>query len=204
MEVIPVGRHAALVEVDDAGQALSLALWVRERVDATDVVPAARTVLVDGLRDLDALTGLVAGWRPGPAPVAATVVEVVVTYDGPDLALVGETWGIAADEVPGRHAAREYVVAFCGFAPGFAYLTPAERSGAAGPPAERDVPRRSTPRSRVPPGSVAVAGRFTGIYPTASPGGWQLLGTTEATLWDQARDEPALLSPGTRVRLVPR
>ena len=203
MHVVTVGRRAALVEVDDAGQALSLALWVRERVTAEDVVPAARTVLVDGIDDVASLAALLAGWTPGPVQAVGALVEVEVTYDGPDLATVGEAWGVAPDDVALRHAAREYVVAFCGFAPGFAYLARADREVAAGA-GEPDVPRRATPRARVPAGSVAVAGAFTGIYPTSSPGGWQLLGTTDAELWDQARAEPALLPPGTRVRLVPR
>ena len=171
MHVVTVGRRAALVEVDDAGQALSLALWVRERVTAEDVVPAARTVLVDGIDDVASLAALLAGWTPGPVQAVGALVEVEVTYDGPDLATVGEAWGVAPDDVALRHAAREYVVAFCGFAPGFAYLARADREVAAGA-GEPDVPRRATPRARVPAGSVAVAGAFTGIYPTSSPGGW--------------------------------
>ncbi len=192
MQVIPVGRRAALVEVDDTGQALSLALWARSRVDADDVVPAAATVLIDGVDDLDALPGLLSGWAPEQAAPPGELVEVAVAYDGPDLAVVAEAWGVAPGDVAARHASREYVVAFCGFAPGFAYLTSGDEDG--------DVPRRDTPRPRVPAGAVAVAGPWTGIYPTASPGGWQVLGTTDATLWDQAREHPALLAPGTRVR----
>jgi KipI family sensor histidine kinase inhibitor len=190
--VIPVGRRAALVEVDDAGQALSLALWARSRVEADDVVPAAASVLIDGVDDLDALPALLAGWAPEAAAPPGELVEVAVTYDGPDLAVVAEAWGIAPEEVAARHASREYVVAFCGFAPGFAYLT--------GDDETPEVPRRDSPRSQVPAGSVALAGPWTGIYPTASPGGWQLLGTTDATLWDQSHEQPALLPPGTRVR----
>ena len=196
MQVIPVGRRAALVEVDDAGHALSLALWARSRVAADDVVPAAATVLFDGVDDVDLLTDLLAGWSPGADVSSGELVEVAVTYDGPDLAVVAEAWGIEVHDVATRHSSREFVVAFCGFAPGFAYLT----ADGDIPP----VPRRGTPRPRVPAGSVAVAGPWTGIYPTASPGGWQLLGTTDATLWDQSREQPALLPPGTRVRFSPR
>ena len=195
MHVVTVGRRAALVEVDDAGQALSLALWVRERVTAEDVVPAARTVLVDGIDDVASLAALLAGWTPGPVQAVGALVEVEVTYDGPDLATVGEAWGIGPDDVALRHAAREYVVAFCGFAPGFGYLT--------GLPARCDVPRRPTPRTAVPAGSVALAGPYTGVYPRSSPGGWQLIGTTDLVLWDPARVPAALLSPGARVRFVP-
>lgn len=86
-------------------------------------------------------------------------------------------------------------MAFCGFAPGFGYLT--------GLPADRAVPRRATPRAAVPPGAVAVAGEYTGVYPRSSPGGWQLLGHTDLVLWDADREPPALLRPGARVWFVP-
>ena len=194
MQVLPVGRHAALVAVDDAAQALSLALWARSRVAADDVVPAAETVLFDGVEDVAALADRLSGWTAGESAPAGELVEVPVTYDGPDLELVAQAWGCLRGEVAARHASREYVVAFCGFAPGFSYLT-----GDGGDPA---VPRRATPRPTVPAGSVALAGPWTGVYPTTSPGGWQLIGTTDAVLWDQDRDPPALLPPGTRVRFV--
>jgi KipI family sensor histidine kinase inhibitor len=158
-----------------------------------EVVPAARTVLVEGdpLPDLAALlAGVVAGAEP-----AGPLVELPVAYDGPDLAAVAELTGLPAAEVARRHAAAEYTVAFCGFAPGFGYLT--------GLPAELRVPRRDTPRTAVPAGAVGLAGEFTGVYPRRSPGGWQLLGRTDAVLWDADRDPPALLAPGTRVRFVP-
>lgn len=190
--VRPFGVTAALVEVDGPDEALSLALWLRQRVDATDVVPAARTVLVDGLPVLEVRAAL-RGWTPGPAAVAGEQVEVPVRYDGPDLESVAEHVGLAADEVVRRHCEAEHVAAFGGFAPGFAYLT--------GSPWE--VPRRATPRSRVEPGSVGLAGPYTGVYPAASPGGWQLIGSTDVVLWDPERSSPALLQPGTRVRFVP-
>ena len=202
MQVIAVGRRAALVEVGDAGQALSLALWARTRVEADEVVPAAATVLFDGVDDLGALSRLLTGWTPAVDVPSAELVEITVVYDGPDLTVVAAAWGVGTDEVVARHTSREYVVAFCGFAPGFAYLT-AGQPGAAGRE-EPHVPRRDTPRAQVPAGSVALAGPWTGIYPTASPGGWQLLGTTETSLWDQSREQPALLPPGTRVRFSPR
>lgn len=104
-------------------------------------------------------------------------------------------WGVAEGEVARIHAGTEFRVAFCGFAPGFGYLT--------GLPARYDVPRRDTPRTAVPAGSVALAGPYTGVYPRSSPGGWQLIGSTDAVLWDHARVPAALLSPGTRVRFVP-
>jgi len=102
---------------------------------------------------------------------------------------------VPAREVARVHAGTEFRVAFCGFAPGFGYLT--------GLPARCDVPRRPTPRTAVPAGSVALAGPYTGVYPRSSPGGWQLIGTTDLVLWDPARVPAALLSPGARVRFVP-
>ncbi len=115
-----------------------------------------------------------------------------VVYDGDDLATVAEYAACAIDDVVRRHLAGEYTVAFCGFAPGFAYLTGLDE--------RLHVPRRASPRTAVPAGSVAIAGEYTAAYPRPSPGGWQLLGHTTATLWDTDRPDPALLVPGTRVR----
>jgi KipI family sensor histidine kinase inhibitor len=117
---------------------------------------------------------------------------VPTRYDGPDLAEVAEHWQMTPREVVDLHTSTEMVVAFCGFSPGFAYCTGLERT----------VPRRPNPRTRVPPGSVALADAFTGVYPTASPGGWQLIGRTELVLWDDSRESPATLVPGTRLRFV--
>jgi len=188
-QVRAFGTGAALVEVDGPAEALSLALWLRDRVEATEVVPAARTVLVDGVPVLE-VQAAVRGWTPDAPAAGGDLVEVPVRYDGPDLAAVAELVGVSEEEVVRRHTEAEHVAAFCGFAPGFSYLT--------GSPWE--VPRRSTPRSRVEPGSVGLAGPWTGVYPTASPGGWQLVGSTDVVLWDPDRSEPALLPPGTRVR----
>jgi KipI family sensor histidine kinase inhibitor len=105
---------------------------------------------------------------------------------------VAELTGLDEAEVVARHTAGEYRSGFCGFAPGFAYLT--------GLPPELHVPRRETPRTRVPAGAVGLAGPFAGAYPRASPGGWQLVGRTDAVLFDVDRDPPALLAPGIRVR----
>ncbi|RYZ31997.1 MAG: 5-oxoprolinase subunit PxpB [Propionibacteriaceae bacterium] len=161
---------------------------------ATDVVPAARTVLVDGVPPADAIVAI-RGSRPAPVPAAERrLVEIPVEYAGPDLAEVAARWRCSERDVAERHRSIEFTVAFCGFAPGFAYLT--------GLPDELAVPRLATPRTRVPAGSVGLAGRFSAIYPTASPGGWQLIGRTEMNLWDVDRTPPALLTPGTRVRFV--
>jgi KipI family sensor histidine kinase inhibitor len=186
-----VGERALLAEVEDAGQALSLALWARGRVSADEIVPAACTVLFDGCSPTGVADQLTS-WEPGAATPAGELVEIPVAYDGPDLDTLANTLGLGADDLVAQHAATEHVVAFCGFAPGFSYLTGSTWT----------VPRLSTPRSRVEPGSVGLAGPFTGIYPTASPGGWQIIGRTDALLWDASRSEPALLPPGTRVRFV--
>ncbi|OEV14280.1 allophanate hydrolase, partial [Streptomyces nanshensis] len=137
------------------------------------------------------------GWQVPPLTAGSgAVLEIPVRYDGPDLADVAALWGVAPDEVARRHAATEFRVAFCGFAPGFGYLT--------GLPEPYHVPRRATPRTRVPVGAVGLAGAYTGVYPRSSPGGWQLIGTAPRTvLWDTARTPAALLAPGTRVRFVP-
>ncbi|HEU5036706.1 MAG TPA: allophanate hydrolase subunit 1 [Nocardioides sp.] len=192
MELRPVGPRAVLAEVGDPATALALATWARGRVDADDIVPAAATVLFDGATDLSAL----ADWTGAEAPPAGTLVEVPVAYDGPDLAFVAAQWGTDEDGVVRRHTEVEYVAEFCGFAPGFAYL--------AGLPDDLAVPRLESPRTKVPAGAVGLAGAWCGIYPAPSPGGWRLLGTTDAVLWDPSRDRPALLEPGTRVRFVAR
>jgi KipI family sensor histidine kinase inhibitor len=117
-----------------------------------------------------------------------------VVYGGEDLDDVAELAGLSREEVVAAHAGGDYVVAFCGFAPGFGYLTGLDE--------RLHVPRRDSPRKRVPAGAVAVADTFTAVYPRPSPGGWQLIGHTGETLWDTDRDPPALLVPGTRVRFT--
>jgi KipI family sensor histidine kinase inhibitor len=191
----PFGRRAVLAEVADSAAARSLAAYARAaRVTADEVVPGARTVLFDGVRDPAVLAALLAGWTPEAEPEPGELVEVPVVYDGADLADVADRWGTDVDGVVARHGEVEFVSAFCGFAPGFAYL--------AGLPEEYAVPRLDSPRSRVPAGAVGLAGAWCGVYPSASPGGWRLLGRTDARLWDPDRSRPALLAPGTRVRFV--
>ncbi|MFJ8594660.1 allophanate hydrolase subunit 1 [Streptomyces sp. NPDC093598] len=201
MKVLPVGEDALLVEVSTGDEAAALhAELLRRRAEgslsAREIVPAARTVLIDGLGSPARLASeLTAADLPPAPPRARAVVEIAVRYDGPDLADVAAHWGVPVREVARIHADTEFRVAFCGFAPGFGYLT--------GLPPRYDVPRRATPRTAVPAGSVALAGPYTGVYPRSSPGGWQLIGTTDAVLWDHTRVPAALLSPGTRVRFVP-
>jgi len=195
--VLPYGDRALLVEADGPGEvaALRTALAASPLPDQVDVVPAARTVLVVLDRapsDLD-----VAALRrplpelPGDAG-SGTVLELDVVFDGPDLAEVAGLTGRSVPELMAQLTSAELVVAFGGFAPGFGYLT--------GLPEELHVPRRATPRTRVPAGSVGLAGPYAGAYPQESPGGWQLVGRTDAVLFDVDRDPPALLRPGTRVR----
>ncbi|MEV7066031.1 allophanate hydrolase subunit 1 [Streptomyces collinus] len=201
MKVLPVGEDALLVEVSSGDEAQALhAELLRRRAEGTlsvrEIVPAARTVLLDGLDAPARLAAeLTAADLPAAPPRARDVVEIPVRYDGPDLAEVAAHWGVPVREVARIHGDTEFRVAFCGFAPGFGYLT--------GLPPHYDVPRRATPRTAVPAGSVALAGPYTGVYPRSSPGGWQLIGTTDAVLWDHARVPAALLSPGTPVRFVP-
>ncbi|MFG3098839.1 5-oxoprolinase subunit PxpB [Streptomyces sp. NPDC048202] len=201
MRALPVGAHALLVEVASAEQARALhAELLRRRAEgslsAREIVPAAHTVLLDGVDDPVRRAAELTAAEVPPAPEATSApVELPVHYDGPDLAEVAAHWGVTPREVAGIHAGTGFTVAFCGFAPGFGYLT--------GLPEHRHVPRRSTPRTAVPAGSVALAGPYTGVYPRASPGGWQLIGRTDAVLWDTAREPAALLAPGTRVRFVP-
>ena len=126
------------------------------------------------------------------------LVEIPVRYggdEGPDLAEVAERRSLTPAQVVELHSATEYRVFILGFAPGFAYLGLL--------PAEIVVPRRATPRPRVPAGSVAIAGEQTAVYPLATPGGWNLIGRTELSVWDPGRDPPALLAPGAMVRFRP-
>ena len=196
MNLRTVGWGAKLVELASAGEVRAAYRRLVGLPGLTEVVPAARTVLIEGdpLPDTNELAALLADLDEEP-PADGPAVELPVTYDGPDLDEVAELTGLAAAEVARRHAGADYVVAFCGFAPGFGYLT--------GLPPELHVARRRTPRTAVEPGSVGIAGEYAGVYPRRSPGGWHLLGRTDAALWDPDRDPPALLAPGTRVRFLP-
>ena len=196
MKVRPAGDRALLLELADNAAAVRVAARLRaERDDLVDVVPGHRTVLVtwEGARQSEGLETLAAAAigddADDPMP---TTVELVVTYDGPDLAEVAELTGLSQEEVVERHRAATYTVGFVGFAPGFAYLL--------GLDVRLVVSRRSEPRTRVPAGTVAIAGPYSGVYPRESPGGWRLLGHTDAVLFDAEREQPALLLAGDRVR----
>ncbi|MET7303240.1 carboxyltransferase domain-containing protein [Embleya sp. NPDC005575] len=201
MRALPVGRHALLLEVDNADRAEALhAELLRRRAAGTlptvrEIVPAARTVLLDGLADPAALAADVPRWRIPPLSAeAGERIEIAVRYDGPDLAEVAGLWQVPVERVPEIIGGVAFRVAFCGFAPGFGYLT--------GLPARYHLARRATPRTAVPVGSLGLAGEYAGVYPRSSPGGWQLVGSTDAVLWDAAREPAALFAPGVRVHFV--
>lgn len=131
-------------------------------------------------------------------PTKGVLHEIAVAYGGqagPDLQALAARAGMDMDGFVSSHAAAEYTVAFLGFQPGFPYMR--------GLPAGLHAPRRASPQVRVAAGSVAIGGAYCGIYPSAGPGGWQIIGRTAAVLFDPARDAPALLLPGDRVRFVP-
>lgn len=202
MRLLPVGEDALLLDLDSSEQAQAWhAELLRRRGEGAlapvrEIVPGDRTVLLAGVPDLPAVRAALRDWSVPPLPAdSGPLVDVPVRYDGADLGVVAEAWGVSRDEVVRLHAATEHRVAFCGFAPGFAYMT--------GMDERRVVPRRAEPRTAVPAGSVALAGHYTGIYPRASPGGWQVIGTTDVRLWDLGREPAALLVPGTRVRFTP-
>lgn len=200
MRFLPVNTDALLVELDDLEQTLALfaALQGRPIEGVTELVPAARTVLVvfqPGVVSREALIADI-GARDTSSRVArdGKLIEIPVHYNGEDLDDVAQHLGITREEVVRRHTGGTYSVAFTGFAPGFAYLSGGDPT--------LDVPRRKTPRTRIPAGAVALAGTFSGVYPQASPGGWQILGVTPVAMWDLNRETPALLQPGYRVRFV--
>ena len=200
MRLLPVNLDAILVELADLDETLALfdALEADPIEGVTELVPAARTILVHFLPWVCPLPRLVAGiaarqGRQGQAR-QGTLVRIPVRYDGEDLAEMADHLGLSEEELVRRHAASVWQVAFTGFAPGFAYLS-------GGDPVF-NVPRRASPRTRIPAGSVGLAGTFSAVYPRATPGGWQLIGTTDVPMWDLARTPPALLQPGQRVQFV--
>lgn len=208
VRVLPMGDAALLVETDDIDSVLAIDVVLATHVEAAqgiwsevdDLVPAARTLLVVArpTTDLGALRRAVleaaGSARLGQSSSHERVVEIPVRYDGPDVAEVAALTGLTPKEVVAAHTGTPWRVGFGGFAPGFAYLVGGDPRLA--------VARRTDPRTKVPAGSVGLAGEFSGIYPRESPGGWQLIGTTDTVLWDVDRQPPALLMPGTLVHFV--
>ncbi len=191
-EIRPAGDRGSLIEAPDNATAVRLARLLRaERSDLVDIVVGHTTVLVTWAAEPADLGELVL--MPEPEQPGRPV-EIPVVYNGPDLEEVARLTGLSQEEVVARHTGAEHVAAFLGFQPGFAYLTGGDEL--------LHVPRREVPRTRVPGGTVAIAGPYSGVYPRDSPGGWRLLGSTTAAMFDPAREPPALLAPGDRVRFV--
>lgn len=202
--ILPAGEHAVLVEFDDPRTPAVFAHQLRAQnipvID--DIVPAERTVMVfaDRRTGHAALREIVAeqlhshhhrdldSQRPTPE------VTIGVHYNGADLAALATACGLTPAELVELHTGLVWTCDFIGFAPGFGYLT--------SPDNPLDVPRHPQSRPQVPAGAVALAGQYSAIYPRSSPGGWQLIGTTETCLWDLDSDPPSLLSAGTRVRFL--
>ncbi|GAB3295786.1 5-oxoprolinase subunit B/C family protein [Pseudoclavibacter terrae] len=194
MRVLTARDDAVLIECDSLDETIALfdAMTALRIPGVGEMVPGARTLLVPfrparvTAQEIEAAARAadLSGVRAG----TPRRLDIPTRYDGEDLAEVAELLGISADEVVRRHTNSTFTVGFVGFAPGFAYLT--------GDDPLLDVPRRSTPRTRIPAGSVALAGTYSGVYPRESPGGWQLIGTTEVPMWDLARDPAAFMAPG--------
>jgi KipI family sensor histidine kinase inhibitor len=199
VEVRPAGDRGALLEVPDNPAAVRLAEALRRQLDdVVDVVPGHRTVLVTWAGDppeTDRLSAVADAALAGSAGPRGRSVEIPVRYDGPDLTEVARLTGLSPEDVVSRHSGAVYDVSFLGFQPGFGYLLGLDE--------RLVVPRLDEPRTRVPAGTVAIAGPYSGVYPRESPGGWRLLGGTSTVLFDAGRVPPALLAPGDRVTFVP-
>lgn len=203
-DVRPMGPRALLISTGERDPA-TVAIAVRTQMadSVSDVVPAASTVLVRFNDDLaivaetqTMLADLLEDVPVGTQMTSGRTVDIPVRYDGDDLEAVAQQLGVSADELIEMHTAQPHRAAFIGFSPGFAYLDVADP--------RLDIARRSTPRTRVPAGSVALAAGYTAVYPVDSPGGWHLLGRTEERMWDPTRASPALIGPGDLVRFVAR
>jgi KipI family sensor histidine kinase inhibitor len=198
------GDQALLLEFDSTAEVLGWADALREAelLGVLDIVPASRTIL---LKLAGPRYQAPTRQRLGKLHVTAEAlseaatprdgradIEIEVVYDGADLEEVAQLTGLTTDQVIAAHTGTPWRVGFGGFAPGFVYLVGGDE--------RLNVPRQSEPRTRVPVGSVALAGEFSGVYPRESPGGWQLIGHTDAELWDVDRDPPVLLRPGMWVQ----
>jgi KipI family sensor histidine kinase inhibitor len=203
VRILPSGPYAFLAEYGSLDEVMRVMARVLAAPPAgvVDIVPAARTILVTVQDGVDLLTASAAFDESAASEATAQmatspVIAIEVRYDGADLDDVARSCRLSVDDVVRLHSEAEYTVAFCGFVPGFSYLV--------GLSPQLQLPRRATPRTRVPAGSVAIASEFSAVYPSDGPGGWHLLGSTDAVLWDEGREVAALLPPGTRVRFVPR
>lgn len=214
MIINPCGEQAILVDIEESDaqtsglSVLFTVLRLRDQVAAwqlpgiVDLVPAASTLLImldtavvlpkdvaNRLREVDL------SQADSSDKGAKSVVEIPVRYDGPDLSHVAELLEISSEELVRRHTSATWTAAFGGFAPGFAYLVSDTPLGS--------IPRLDSPRAQIPTGAVGLAGEFSGIYPQPSPGGWQLIGTTDLPMWDATNSErPAAILPGDTVTFV--
>lgn len=196
MKVSKYGWQGALIEcAPEEVSALGIACLTSGLF--SEVVPAECTVLVcwSGELATSKIEELVSNVRPTNAVTSGKLVEIPVTYDGQDLAEVAKFSGLSESEVIELHSSTIFNAAFAGFAPGFMYCT--------GLPEVLQLPRRSTPRTLVPAGSLAIADTYTAVYPLNSPGGWNLIGTTTSKMFDANSERPSLLLPGDRVRFIP-
>jgi len=203
MRLLACGDKAILVELEDASQRRQLEEALRRDPvsGVLEHVPAARTVLVRAV-SADQVPAIALrlreiqldGRTTSSATVEAEPIRIPTRYDGPDLDEVSRQLGLPPAKVIARHTGQLWTVEFAGFAPGFGYLL--------GDEGGLEVARRDSPRVRIPPGSVGLAGPYSAVYPGPSPGGWQLIGRTDEVMWDVTRDPPALLSPGTRVQFI--
>lgn len=201
MRILQCGDRAFLIELTDVDEVMQYheSLLAADIEGVVDLLPAARTIFVQidpVVADLRTVVGAVETMRilPRQDHPDSPVIDIPIRYDGPDLADLSARLGMTRKQFVDRHIAQTWTVAFTGFAPGFAYLVSHGEAF--------DIPRLDEPRLEVPTGAVAMAGPFTGIYPRPSPGGWQLIGSTDARMWDLDRDPPALLSSGYRIRFL--
>lgn len=202
LDLRSAGRTALLATFDSLPQVVAFrsGLIAAALPGLTEVVSGARTLLLrfdPATTDAARLRSALAQVTPSSGTTAASAADplvIPVVYDGEDLDQVVALTGMSRDRLVAWHTGQRWTSAFCGFAPGFSYLTGTESS--------LDLPRRSTSRTAVPSGAVALAGEFSAVYPRVSPGGWQLIGRTDVPMWSLDRDPPALAPAGTQVRFV--
>ena len=190
----PYGPVAWLVDDLTDPAAWAASLWAMDVPGVVEIVPAESTVVVRCARerhdDIGHVLDMVVPTSRAEGSDQPVTIDVV--YDGPDIAALADAARVSIDDVVRLHVSGSYDVAFCGFSPGFGYLRGIDR--------RLHVPRRDTPRTSVPAGSIGVAAGYTCVYPSSSPGGWYLIGRTTASMWDAERNPPALLRPGQSVR----
>jgi KipI family sensor histidine kinase inhibitor len=204
VNILRYGERALLLEVGSHLVAdYVAALEHLELSEITGIVPAAQTILVQlrSASDVGSIQYRLADLQPiDVGDIDVGEVRIDVDYDGPDLAWVAEQTGLSPDDVVALHSAAIYRVQFCGFSPGYGYLS--------GLDPLLQLPRRDSPRTSVPAGSVAIADAYSCVYPSSSPGGWHILGSTDAVLFDPDRfdigESPALFQPGLTVRFFAR